>query len=183
MKKILLTLISLSLFTISFAQKTLPEIKKGSALSSSVFVSGQEYPLTLTIKSLSGPVSIGWSVDGYGDGSFEMSDKALESATKMSAVAQPALGLTKLGDDETFSLISKAAYKTLADTKEFTYNGIKFKVKASPTPMKIDDKEIDVTHVVSADGKFEFWILNNPTFPLVVQSTGMPTDIVVNSIK
>lgn len=183
MKKILLTVLSLALVTVAFAQKSLPEIKKGTTLNCEGFLNGQEFPLTLIVKSLASPVSIGWAVDGYGEGSFDMSDKALESATKMAIVSQPGQGSTKLAEDETFGLISKSAYKSLVDNKGFTYNGIKFKTKATPKALKVEGKELDVTHVASEDGKIELWVLNNANFPLVVQSTGMSVDIVLNSIK
>ena len=49
--------------------------------------------------------------------------------------------------------------------------------------MKIGGKEIDATHIVSEDGKLELWILNNANLPLVLQSVGFPTDIVVAEIK
>jgi hypothetical protein len=132
---------------------------------------------------MASPVSIGWSVDGYGDGSFEMSDKGLESGSKMMIVSRPSAGATKLADDETFGLISKVAYKSLLETKGFTYNGIKFKAKATPKVLKLDDKELDVTHIASEDGKMELWILNNPAFPMIVQSSGMSIDIVTTAIK
>ena len=184
MKKLLFVLFGLGLSVAGFAQKLVPEIKKGTVLSSSAFVDGQQFPLQLTIKSMSGPVSIGWTVDGYGDGSFDMSDKALESANKMALVSQPALGVTKLADDETFGIISKAAFKSLVDTKSVNYNGIKFNVKTgAESAIKLDGKEVDAIHFVSETGKLEFWVLNNPAFPVILQSVGMPTDIVVNSIK
>lgn len=184
MKKIILTLVAFVFSVAVFAQKTLPEIKAGTALHCSAFVQGQEFPLLLTLKSIAGPVSIGWAVDGYGDGTFEMTTKAFESATKLAAVSQPALGATKLSDDETFGIISKAAYKTLADKKALTYSGINFKIKSpDSSPMKVGGKEVDATHIVSEDGKIELWILNNATFPLILQSAGLPTDIVVAEVK
>jgi hypothetical protein len=184
MKKIFLSLLYLSFSLNLLAQKALPELKVGTVMQCSAFVQGQEFPLVLTLKSISGPVSIAWSVEGYGDGTFEMSAKALEGATMFSLPTQPALGLTKLADTETFGIISKAAYKTLAETKVFTYNGVKFKVKTpEPNPMKWAGKEADVTHIISEDGKIELWILNNPNFPLMVKTAGLPTDILVNEIK
>jgi hypothetical protein len=184
MKKVIFTLLSLSFFVAVQAQKILPEIKVSTTLNCSAYVQGQEYPLLLSVKSIAGPVSIGWAVDGYGEGTFEMSAIALENGTKLAAVTQPTLGATKLADDETFGIISKAAYKSLADNKAFTYNGLNFKVKTTDaSPMKIGGKEIDATHVVSEDGKVELWVLNNPTFPFILQSVGLPTDIVVGQIK
>ena len=183
MKKILFTLLSLGFFTIAAAQKYSPEIKAGTILNASVFVQGQAYPLLFTIKSVTAPVTLAWSVEGYGDGAFEINQKALESGNTL-FTAQPGMNTTtKLGDSETYGLISKAAYKSLVDTKGFTYNDIKFKVKTTATPMKMGDKELDATHVTSEDGKLELWILNNQQLPLIVQSAGLPLDFLVNSFK
>lgn len=184
MKKILITMLCFGFGTTLFAQKFAPEVKEGTTLSCSAFVSGQEFPLLLSIKKTASPLIMAWSVDGYGDGTFQMSDKAVESAIKMPPTSQPALGDTKLADDETFGMISKAAYKSLVDTKAFVYNGMTFKLKESDSnPMKMGGKDLDASHVVAEGGKMELWILNNASFPLVVQTAGMPTDIVVNEIK
>jgi len=183
MKKIFFSLFCLTIAISSFAQKTLPEIKDGTKMSASVFAQGQQFPLALTVKVPKGSVSLAWSVDGYGDGEFVMSEKALESGTAL-FLAQPGMGTTKLSDSETYGLISKAAFKSLVDTKGFTYSGIKFKTKTSGAkPMSMGGKEIDATHVVSEDGKLELWILNNPNFPFILQTAGMPMDTVVTEIK
>ncbi|GGI27543.1 hypothetical protein [Pedobacter mendelii] len=166
------------------AQKTVPEIKTGTVMYASAFVQGQEFPLLLTVKSITAPVSIGWSVEGYGEGAFEMSAKSVESGTQFLAVSQPALGITKLGDNETFGVISKSAFKSLVDTKAFTYGGAKFKIKTPETSaIKISGKEVDVFHVASEDGKQELWILNSAAFPYIVQSIGQTTDITITEIK
>ena len=49
--------------------------------------------------------------------------------------------------------------------------------------MKIGGKEMDATQIVSEDGKIELWILNNPNFPFILQTAGLPIDIVVSEIK
>jgi len=183
MKKLLFTLLSLGFVTFASAQKYLPEIKAGTVLNASVFVQNQPYPLELTIKSITAPITLAWAVESYGDGAFEMSQKALESGSSI-YMDRPAMGTTtKLAETETYGLISKAAYKALIDNKTFTYNNIKFKLKPQATPMKMADKELDATHVISEDGKLELWILNNPALPLIVQSAGLPLDFLVNSFK
>jgi len=184
MKKIIAICFCLATFIGVRAQKTVPEIKLGTVMYASAFVQGQEFPLVLTVKSITVPVSIGWSVEGYGEGAFEMSAKSVESGTQLLAVTQPALGVTKLSDTETFGIISKSAFKILSDTKAFTYSGVKFKVKSPETAvLKISGKEIDAFHVISEDGKEELWILNNAAFPFIVQSVGQATDIVISEIK
>lgn len=184
MKKIIFTLIAFVFSVALYAQKTLPEIKTGTVLNCSAYVQGQEFPLLLTLKSIAGPVSFAWAVDGYGEGTFEMTAKSLESGSKFHVTTQPALGATKLADDETFGIISKSAYKALIDKKVFAYNGINFKIQTPDSkPMKLNGKEADATHVISEDGKMELWILNNATFPLILQSVGLATDIIVGEIK
>ncbi len=183
MKKTLITLFALSLTLTSFAQKFSPAIKEGTVLYCSAFVQGQEFPLVLSVKSAGSPFVMGWNVDGYGDGTFEMSSNSIAKGDKIYAPTQPNLGVTKLADDETFGMISKSAYQSLIADKEVTLSGVNFKVKAVPTAIKIGDKEVDVMHVVGADGKLEIWILNNEKFPLIIQTLGMPTDMVVVEIK
>jgi len=184
MKTLFLSLLCVCMFSAANAQKTLPEIKAGTVMYASAFVNGSEFPLLLTIKSISAPLSIGWSVDGYGEGSFDMTPNSVASATSLFNTGQPAMGVTKIGDNETFGLISKAAYKTLSTTKTFTYGGSVYKIKADDTaPLKIGGKEIDATHVISEQGKIELWILNNPDLPLVLQSLGLETDISISEIK
>ncbi len=183
MKKIFLSLMCLSFSMALFAQKTLPEIKDGTQMNASVYAQGQELPLGLKVKTDKGTFTLAWSVEGYGDGEFVMSEKALEGGTSI-FLTQPGLGTTKLSDSETYGLISKAAFKSLVDTKGFTYNGIKFKAKTTGiSPMKIGGKEIDVTQVASEDGKIELWILNNPNLPFILQTAGMPFDTIVTEIK
>ena len=36
---------------------------------------------------------------------------------------------------------------------------------------------------VNEDGKQELWVLNNAAFPLIIQSTGQSTDIIMSEIK
>lgn len=171
------------LTVVVFAQKLSPTIKEGTVISSSAFVQGQEFPLMLKVKSAGAPFVLEWAVDGYGEGTFEMSANAVAKGNRLFTPTQPSLGPTKLADDETFGMISKEAYQTLIDKKELTLSGITFKIKPVATPMKFGDKELDVTHLVGAEGKLEIWILNNEKFPLIVQTSGMPTDIVVVDIK
>lgn len=183
MKKIFLSLLCLGLTLSLFAQKVLPEIKDGTKMNAVVYAQGQELPLGLSVKATKNAVTLAWSVEGYGDGEFLMSEKGLESGTAL-FLTQPGLGTTKLSDSETYGLISKTAFKSLVDTKGFTYNGIKFKAKTTGAkPMNIGGKEVDVTHIASEDGKIELWILNNPNFPFILQTAGMPFDTVVTEIK
>lgn len=183
MKKIMFILCGLGILSTAQAQKTMPEIKAGTTLNATAYVQSQEVPVLFTIKRIEAPITFAWYVDGYGEGQFEISQKGFESG-KSIYMEQPPQGTTKLSDGETYGLISKDAYKSLVDNKAFTYNGIKFKAKETGLkPMKLADKEVDATQVASEDGKVELWILNNPSFPLILQTAGLNLDIVIHEIK
>lgn len=183
MKKIMLTLCFLGFLSIAYAQKAMPEIKAGTTLGATVYVQGQEVPVLFTIKRVEAPITFAWYVDGYGEGQFEISQKGYESG-KGIYMEQPPQGTTKLSDSETYGLISKEAYKSLVDTKSFVYNSIKFKAKETGLkPMKLAEKEVDATQVASEDGKVELWILNNASFPLILQTAGLGLDVVIHEIK
>ncbi|MDN3587095.1 hypothetical protein QWY86_10475 [Pedobacter aquatilis] len=184
MKKIFSIICLTTSFFLANAQKFVPEIKTGSQITATAIVGGQEFPLALKIVSATAPYSIGWGVDGYGEGSFEMSEKAFSNGTELLQVSQPALGVTKLSDAQTFIVISKDAFKTLVDKKSFTYGGQNFKIKTpASAAIKLNGKEVDVFHVANDNASQELWILNNPAFPLIIQSTGQATDIVMSEIK
>jgi hypothetical protein len=161
-----------------FAQKYVPKFKAGSTIDYMVAYQGQDIPFGLTVKSTGDPLILQWDIDNYGSGTFEMTAKAVQSGTKM-GLSQPAPGVAnKLGDNETFSLISKAALESLSKTKAFEYGGTKYTDKTdAAVPFKINGKDADVYHVISTDGKHEMWILNNPDLPLVCKTKGNPSGI------
>jgi len=162
----------------------LPEIKSGTTITSIAIVQGQQIPLFLTINSIADGISLGWAVEGYGDGSFKMNAKAIENGNKMFMITQAAMRETKLADDETFGFISKSTFKFLLESKSFNYKGLKFNLKTSSNAApKINGKEADAINVISVDVKYEFWLLNNLSFPLIIQSSGLTPDIIISEIK
>jgi hypothetical protein len=184
MKKIIMICLCLTIGSVVMAQKVVPEIKAGSTLQATGSSNGRDFSLMLTVKSIVAPVSIGWSVDGYGEGAFEMSAKAVDEGTQFLRVSQPGLGVTKTADNETFNLISKTAYKSLSESKGFTYGGKKYSLKITDSSaLQINGKDTDVFHVASEDGQVELWILKGATLPLVVKSVGLSTDIAISGIK
>ena len=72
--------------------------------------------MLLTLKTVTPPITLTWAVESYGNGAFEMSQKAIDSVTEI-YMGQPDMDTTELQGSETYALISKAAYKSLIDTK------------------------------------------------------------------
>ena len=169
-------------FMTTFAQKVVPEIKDGTSIMLSVAVQGQEIPVYLTVDKIASAPIVKWSVDGYGDGAMQMTEKGMNEGT-MFFTGQPATGTTALADTETWSVLSKAAFKSLVANKSFSYNGMKFTVKDGAPDFKIDGKVIDSFTVTSDQGGQTICVLNNASFPLVLQTVGMPMDTLVQMIK
>ncbi len=170
---------------VAIAQKYIPKIGNNSIINYNVEATavGQKIQLMLTVTSVTDPVTLGWSIPGLGTGSYQMSAKGLESGTKMK-LKEPGYGVTKLKDDETLLVLSKSTFSDLTKNQAFELNNGKFTVKTDETVYKINDKDADVIHAVSANGKVDIWILNNADFPLVCKLTGFGGfDIDLASIK
>jgi hypothetical protein len=171
----------------AFAQKYVPVIKEGTVITYDAYSKGmgQHIPLILTIKSLGDPVKMQWAVDGYGTGTFETPGKAMESGTKL-VIKQPEPDdVTKMKDDETLVVISKATFGSLVKDKAFELNGQKFTVATDTASYKINDKDADIFHATSENGKGELWVFNNPDFPLIYKAKNVAkgVDFTLTAIK
>ena len=131
---------------------------------------GSHATVTLIITSLGDPIKIKWGIAFVGGGSFEMSAKAMQSATKLIAEEPESDEVTKIDDDKTLVVLSKETFSSLINNKTFKLNGYTFNVTADTVPFKINDKDADVFHAVSTRGHRELWILNNPNFPLICKA-------------
>jgi hypothetical protein len=173
MKKTTLIILLGILSHIAAAQMYVPKIGNNSVINYNVEATavGQKVQLMLTVTSITDPVTMAWSIPGLGTGAYQISATGLASGTKMK-IKEPAEGLTKLKDDETLLVLSKNTFNDLTKNQAFELNGGKFAVKTDGTTYKINDKDADVIHAVSANGKVDIWVLNNPDFPLICKLTG-----------
>lgn len=187
MKRLLLSLALFIIGAAAFAQKYMPVIKTGTVLNYSAFLknTGQNAELNLTITNFTDPVKMQWNVPGYGTGIFEMPAKALESGHKTVLSPPEPDGVTKMGNDETLLVLSKALYNDATSKKAFELNGLSFAVITDTAVYKINNKQTDILHAVAANGKSEIWVLNNPDYPLICQGKGITKgiDFYLTSIK
>lgn len=182
MKKGILFLAIVFVSAIANAQKYVPEIKEGTVITTDATTPRGTFPVLFTFGKIGTGVDLMWAVDGYGDGTFEMSEKAVDNGTGFSA-GQPALGVSKF-DDKTILFISKKAYQDLMTNKMFMYDGLKVTIDTTDHPkFMLNEKEVDVTYVKNDDGKVKLTILNNPLMPLTLETQGLETDILVTGIK
>jgi len=166
-----LFLLIISFFSAS-AQKYVPVIKEGTVLNYDVMssASGQHATITLKYLTFTPPIKMSWNIPFVGAGTFEMSAKSLESGTKLFASEPDVDDVTKLDDNQTVLVLSKATFNDLVNTKSFKVNGYTFNVQPDTAAFKINQKDADVFHAVSTKGHRELWILNNPAWPLVCKS-------------
>lgn len=179
MKKICLFVFTLMVGNIVLGQKYIPKISVNSVFNYNVIANstGQQIPLTITVLNLTDPLRMKWGIPGLGSGTFEISAKGFESATKMHLSEPTPDDITKLKDNESVMVISKNQFTSLLNNQSFDMNGAKFTIRPTTIPYKINDKEADVIHAATANGKVEMWILNNPDFPLICKLTGNPQGI------
>lgn len=171
MKKIGLLLTAIICYNAALAQKYVPKISAGTALAYTISVNGESIQFQLNVNSISDSVKMTWEVSKYGKGTYVMAVKSLENGSKMILEAPEPDEVTRLSDSQTMAFISRSAFKSMAKNKEMEFDDIKYVLAQDATPaIKVDDKELDVLHAISTDGKNEMWILNYPDFPLICKS-------------
>jgi hypothetical protein len=176
--KILLSLLLSLLLLQTTAQPIAPPISEGTQLSYRYFLHGQTASINVTVKSVVDTVRLDWNLRGAA-GSYLISKAALQNGTKINFI-QPENGVVlKLADDETFGLISKTAFALLKKNKRFVYNNTTYALQngSNEKPLTIGNQTLDVLHVAGVEEAGDMWILNNPTFPLIVQFSNNPLGI------
>lgn len=76
--------------------------------------------------------------------------------------------------DQTLFFYSQKFYKELVANKKAVYGGTTYVLKPTPAAkqIKVNNKKVKSLYVTSQDGKEAFWILDNPDFPLLLNSAG-----------
>lgn len=171
MKKISLLLTAIICCGGAFAQKCVPKITAGTEMAYTVSQNGESIQFLLNVNSIGDSVKMTWQVTKYGTGTYVMAKKSLENGTKMTLQAPEPDEVTKLSDSETMAFISKSAFKSISKSQFMEFDDLKYVLNKDPkTTITVDDKELDVLHAITADGKNEMWILNNPDFPLICKT-------------
>jgi len=171
MKNILLLVTAIIVFGSVSAQKIVPKIKAGTEVGYTVSMNGDSVLFSLNVNSIGDSVKMTWEVSKYGSGTYLMTAQSLENGNKMTLKAPEPDEITKLSESETMGFISKSAFKNMALTHVMQFDDLKYVLNTDTSSViKINNKELDVLHATSADGKNEIWVLNNPDFPLICKT-------------
>jgi len=179
MKKIIYPCLLTLVFLQAVAKQAIPPIKAGTKLEYRFFLYGQTVPLNLTIKSMVDTVQLDWNLRGYTSGSYLITASGFRQGKKLSFIQPAPQTVLRLADDETFALISKAAFADLKRNKRFIYNNTTYVLKSDSKdkPFMLGGEKVDVWHVTGVEEEGDLWILNNPDFPLICQMEANPLGI------
>lgn len=126
-----------------------------------------------------GSVRIDWTIFSYQKwlkGSYLISPRGLAHGNQLS-FKQPQNGLCEqLNDNETFGMISVAAFDKLAQTGEFVYSNTTYRLKEKQR-MPIGNKTLDVFYVIADIDETEMWIWDNRSLPLICRIENNPLEI------
>jgi hypothetical protein len=185
-RKICLILLMGSAGLTATAQKYRPVISTGTAFNYTFHLHGQQSNFVLTVKNLTDTLLLNWTIRGLAGGNYQVFPTAFQQARNMNW-AQPEPGITVPLRSQTFCMISKAAFNDLLQKHRFTYDSTVYEWKddSKEKPLMLNNQELDVLHVTAQNETTEFWILNNPDFPMICQIRGNPLgiDVTLNSIQ
>jgi len=131
----------------------------------------QAVAFSLTLSTTPDSLKMKWQVEDYGSGNYLMSTKSLQSGTEMHLEEPEPNSNVELSSTETMAFISKAAFSQITKTHAMVFGDVKYILNKNETAtLKVEDKQLDVLHLVAVKGKTELWILNNPDFPLICKT-------------
>lgn len=180
MKSLLVTLLLTAGF-MSHAQDVSPtKITNGTRLYYTAQTPDQEVPLLITVDSAGKErIRMSWSIDGFGSGAWIMNKASIESANRGSW-GEPSVGEDEvIADEETVLYFSKALWNSVKNEKKATYDNVNYVVKpaAAGDLLQVNGKAIDQIYLESENGASKIWLLNDPSFPLVLKISGNPAGI------
>lgn len=179
MKNILFALFTLVSLSAISQEKLNPVVKQGTKFNYIVHTGGQDYNFSASLDSIApGYVKMGWTIEGLGSGGWIMKKNSLEKATH-AFWDQPMAGSdVDLADDQTVLLLSKLQWQSLQAEKKIAFDDQTFLVK-TPTDeqvQKLNGKILDQV-LLEAENGYRIWVLNNPSFPMVLRIQGNPRDV------
>ncbi len=177
MRKLLIFLVlAVQAFSLKAQQNAL--VKQGSVVGYNLKFHGQTVAMALTVNRLSDSVVLDWKIRNSTIGQYVMLPAAVSRAGKLNFV-QPEPNTTVILSNQTFFFISKQAFNDLVKRKSYRYDNTIYDLigDGKTETLTVGSKVISVLHVAARNETTEFWILNNPDFPLLCRITGNPLGV------
>ena len=118
-----------------------------------------------------GSVRMDWAIERnlkMWRGSYTMSPRAVETAPTMSFLMPEDGKQVQLPDNETFAILSKAAFTALRDLGEMQWNN---------TTYRLDSIQNGRLHATDIEEGAVISVLDDPEFPLITSMAGNPLEI------
>ncbi len=178
MRIITLCLLFCMIYLKGESQGYIPEIKNNTELSFICKLYGQTRRVSFSPRIKSDTLFINWELRGA-KRHYVVLPEALNNGTGLTFNQGDSPKLKVLKPTETFFMISKAAFKELVKNKKFVYNRTIYVLndRKDDKAVIIDGKAVDVLHVKAQIDETEFWILNNPEFPLICKIAKNPLGV------
>jgi hypothetical protein len=177
MKNIYIVLLLLAGLSANARQNAGNEIGQGTALDYTVFIPGQQILFQIIVDAISADnVSITWSmaIPETVKGRYRMDKRSLDSAAYWYWTEPRDGDDVLLPPDQTFVIISRAAWNELNSKNEMTYDGVKFIVKKDTANgiFTAGNLKLNCFYLESSTGGSKIWLLKNAAFPIVLKYEG-----------
>ncbi|PXY42435.1 hypothetical protein DMB65_02770 [Flavobacterium cheongpyeongense] len=178
MKNMILTVLLCGIFQMVTAQDFAPTIKNNTVLHYICKLHGQTRTLTLTSEITTDALVLKLDTRGV-NSSIVTKSEALKNGNALSYNQGEFSPVLNLKPNETFFMISQAAYQDLVKNNKFSYNNTTYVLdqNSDKNNVVIEGKSVDAMHVIAQIDETEMWIVKNPEFPLICKITKNPLGI------
>jgi len=172
MKKLYLLLLSLFLTLTAYTQKLTPVIKPGTVINIVVSDHGLVIPVTVDIKNTGDTLKLAWKES---PSNINIKSSYEDRITRyFTQPHQEGVASERFQNDETFISVSRAMYKRFLnnDKKSLTYQGVIYlNAMERDSNFILQRESVNATYMTTRDGKYKMWVLDNPAFPLILETT------------
>lgn len=188
MKKINLLLLFITLSVITIAQQQALPIHQGTVLVYNVYPEGGELQSELLLERVSADtVVIGWSTFGrtLRNGRRTMAGSSLQTS-KHGYWEPPFAGEDiLLPADQSMLIMSKAVYMQAKNSGHMEYDGLQFIASSNSSMYDMGGIKLPAIELKSENGRASIWMLDDPSFPLMLKYSGNPfyVDLEILGVK
>lgn len=178
MRKLYFLLISLFFTLSAYTQKITPVIKPGTVVNIVVTDNGLVVPVTTTIKDIGDTLKLAWKQT---QSTVNTKSAYAERITRyFTQPHQEGVASERFQNDETFISVSRIMYKRFLNNnkKSLTYQGVIYlNAMESDSNFALQGRFVNATYMTTRDKKYKMWVLDNPAFPLILETTNPLTGI------
>lgn len=178
MKKLYFLLIPFFLTLSAYAQKITPVIKSGTVINIVVTDNGLVVPVSVTLKDIGDTLKLAWTETR--SNAKVKSSYAGRITRYFTQPHQEGVASERFQNDETFVSVSRTMYQRFLNNKKksLTYQGVYYlNAMEYNSNFALQGRFVNATYMTTKDKKYKMWVLDNPAFPLILETTNPLTGI------